>query len=178
MTERDDALRALHIGVGTVSPEHAASEGYAKAIKAVQDVTKRQGHVMSEALDNNARLWEEYKRLKNIETHMETVKRENARLRVRDRELTQAMETLQACGGDRYKVLYEDARRTLNLYLSDALDEAELEERVKKLDNQKAVLDQDGVAKAKLPDRGAIDAHMAREGLGADGEDIADLGDL
>lgn len=178
MSERDEALKALHIGVGTVSPEHAASEGYAKAIKAVQDVTKRQGHVMSEALDNNARLWEEYKRLKHIEGRCNALERENAHLKKRDKELAEAFEKLQAAGGDRYKVLYEDARKTLNLYLSDALDEAELEERVRKLDNQRAVLDADGVAKARVPDRSAIDAHMAAAGLDSVGEDIADLGDL
>lgn len=177
MTDREETLRALHVSVGTVDPAHAASEGYAKAIRAVQDVTRRQGHAMSEALDNNARLWEEYKRLKNIERRCTELERDNQRLRTRDRELTEAFERLAANGGDRYKALYEDARKTLNLYLADAIDEAELEQRRDGLDRQRAALDADGVAKAHVPDRDAIDAHMASAGVSLD-ERVADLGDL
>ncbi len=178
MTDREEIMRALHVSVGTVDPAHAASEGYAKAIRAVQDVTKRQGHVMSEALDNNARLWEEYKRLKGIEGQCKALERENERLRTRDKELTKAFEDLAAQGGDRYKLLYEQTRKTLNLYLSDALDEGELEERVKSMKAQGEILDAQGVPKAMVPDRGAIDDHMAAAGVSLDGEQIADLGDL
>lgn len=178
MTDRDEILRALHTSVGTVDPAHAASEGYARAIRAVQDVTKRQGHVMTEALDNNARLWEEYKRLKGIEGRCTALERENQRLRTRDAELTKAFEDLAANGGDRYKTLYEQSRKTLNLYLSDALDEGELEARVAAMETQRKQLDAHGVAKAHVPDRAAIDAHMSAAGLGGDGEQIADVGDL
>jgi len=177
MTDREEAIRALHASVGTVDPLHAASENYGRAVRKVQDLAKQQGHVMSEALDNNARLWEEYKRLKGIERRCAALEQENQRLRTRDRELNEAFERLAANGGDRYKALYEDARKTLNLYLSDALDEAELEARAKGLDAQRSVLDGDGVAKARVPDRGAIDAHMESAGIGLD-ELEADLGDL
>jgi predicted transcriptional regulator len=166
MTTREDAIQALHTSVGTVDPAHAASEGYGKAIRAVQDVTKRQGIAMSAALDNNARLWEEYKRLKNIEKRCAALERENQRLIARDKELTEAFEKLAENGGDKYKTLYENTRKTLNLYLADAIDEAELEERRKGLDEQASRLDADGVAKAHVPDGGAIEEYATQQGLG------------
>ncbi len=163
--ERDRALQALHTSVGTASPAHDASEKYAAGIRAVQQVTRRQGIAMSEALDNNARLWEEYKRLKNIEARALQAERQNAELRKRNTELTEAFDKLQATGGDKYRLLYEETRKTLNLYLADAIDEEELARRRAGLDDQRATLDADGVSKVPLPDRAAVDEHIALAGL-------------
>jgi hypothetical protein len=163
--ERDRALQALHTSVGTASPAHDASEKYAAAIRAVQQVTRRQGIAMSEALDNNARLWEEYKRLKHIEGRALQAERRAAELERRNRELTEAYEALAAGGGDRYKALYDSCRKALDLYLHDAIDEDELDQRRQGLDAQRAQLDADGVSKVPLPDRAAVDEHIAAAGL-------------
>jgi hypothetical protein len=168
MSERDEALKALHVSVGTVDPLHAASEGYAGAIREVQKITRAQGHVMSEALDNNARLWEDRKR---ILAENSALKHSNEQLTKRcarmERELSERKEAhaaLEVAGGDRYKALYEQSRKTLNMYLSDALDEDQLAERQRAMDTQRRALDNQGLPQAHVPDGGAIEEYIADAG--------------
>lgn len=169
MADREDAIRALHTSVGTVDPAHAASEGYASAVEEVRKTMRQQGHVMSEALDNNARLWEDRKRLQAENRHLTSSNRDlaaqNRRMLDEIEALKGAYAKLEAQGGDRYKTLYDESRRTINLYLSDALDEDQLRQRRDAMQAQKRQLDAEGLPKAHVPDRAAVDEHIVAQGL-------------
>lgn len=174
MTERDDALAGLRASIGGIDPVLDASADYANAIREVQKTTRQQGHVMSLALDNNAALWELKKKL---EAENRVLKNEVAGLRAhlaaKDRrleEMQRATEKLDASGGDKWRALYEDARRTLTLYTSDAFDLPELEKRMATMKDQHDALKAQGIVAPPLPDRGVIDRHMAAAGLDERGE--------
>lgn len=172
--ERDDAIAALKQSIGGIDPVLDASDAYARGIREVQKTTHAQGQVMSAALENNATLWElkkkleaENKQLKGANSCLESNNRE---LRRELQESRDAYAKLEASGGDKWKALAEQYKKTLTLYTSDALDLPELEDRLAKMKEQGRLLDAQGAKAPPLPDRAVIDRHMAEQGLDERGE--------
>lgn len=169
MTERDKMVAELRQQMGGIDPVLDAAEGYGKGIRAVQKMAAEQGGVMSAALENNAMLWELKKRL---EADNRTLKGQVSSLTARterlERELAESREAfqrLQDSGGDKYLALYEQMRKTLTLWNSDALDSEDLKERLDAMQKQKAQLLADGATIPPLPSRDVIDEHIADQGL-------------
>lgn len=174
MSERDEALAGLRASIGGIDPTLDASAGYADAIREVQKTVRTQGQMASLALENNAALWELKKKL---ERENRELKGENSSLRAKVAGLerllqqnTDAYAKLEASGGDKWRALYEECRKTLTLYTSDAMDLPELEERLLSMKEQHEALKAQGIVAPPLPDRAAIDAHMAEQGLDERGE--------
>lgn len=174
MSERDEALAGLRQSIGGIDPVLDASASYAGAIKEVQKVTHAQGQVMSAALENNAALWELKKKLerdnKSLAGQVHTLTFDKRKLQRELEEIREAYAKLEASDGDKWRTLYEECRKTLTLYTSDALDLPELEERLAKMKEQNRLLEAQGVKAPPLPDRAVIDRHMAEQGLDERGE--------
>ncbi len=169
MTERDDMIAELRASIGGIDPALDAAAGYAGAIREVQKTVREQGQVTSAALDNNARLWEERKQLRAENSELKgKVASLVGSVRQLERSLAEsraAYAALEAAGGDKWKALYEQCRKTLTLWTSDALDHDQLVERLEAMKRQGEELTRDGVAPAPVPDGEAIEAHMQDNGL-------------
>jgi predicted RNase H-like nuclease (RuvC/YqgF family) len=172
--ERDNAIAALKHSIGGIDPVLDASVAYANGIREVQKTTHAQGQVMSAALENNAALWELKKKLERDKKSLAgQVHVLSHNVRKLERELAESREAhakLAANGGDKWRTLYEECRKTLTLYTSDAMDLPELEERLAKMKEQNRELAAQGVKAPPLPDRAVIDRHMAEQGLDERGE--------
>lgn len=169
MSERDKMLSEFRQGIGGIDPVLQQAEDYGRGMKAVGKVVKSQGQVMSATLDNNARLWEERKQLKADRLDA-IAERDSARARLkiveRERdEAREAFEKLSAAGGDTWKALYDQAKKTLTSYLYDQLDNEQLAEKLEAMKAQQAELEADGVPKVPLPSAEAVAEHIEREGV-------------
>lgn len=164
---RRHGVSELRQSIGGIDPVLDQAENYGRGVRAIQKIVHSQGQVMSSTLQNNAMLWEERKHLKA----------ENLALKGENRSLRTALEqseqrnsalqkTIEEGGGDRYLALYEQARKTMTLYISDALDEEQLKEKLTAMEDQKRALLADGVELPSLPSREAVDEVIAEQGLG------------
>lgn len=167
--ERDKMLGELRQGIGGIDPVLEQAADYGRGMKAVQKLVKSQGQVMSETLSNNAMLWEERKLLRRENAEL---KKDNADLKGmcsaytrENAELKEAIEKLEAAGGDRWRALYESARTTLVASLHDQLDADELANRLGAMKRQNEQLLAEGVAPVPLPSAVAVAEHIEREGV-------------
>lgn len=132
--ERDKALGELRQQIGGIDPALDQAAGYVGAIEATRDLARRQGHVMSAALENNHTLYHTNKALKNaLEAAQNTSRFEQVRAMRLETQLAAAQAyaaKLEAAGGDKYKALYEEARRVMLLSLHDALSPEQLQQRL------------------------------------------------
>lgn len=155
MSDREEALGALRASAGGIDPVLDQAEGYARAVKEVQKLTRTQGQVMSATLENNAMLWEERKQLRaqnrELLAQNARISQANEQIGLRNAELQKTLEQYQSAGGDHYKVLYEQARATLTNFLSDALDQDQLGARLAEMQAQQLELEADGVGRPKAP---------------------------
>jgi predicted nuclease with TOPRIM domain len=169
MNDREKMLGEFHAGVGGIDPQLDKAAEYAGAIKAVGKVVKSQGQVMSQTLSNNAMLWEERKALRAenalLKSQMAVLVGERRDLERKVAELTEAVEKFEASGGDRWRALYESARKTLVGYLHDQLDEEQLKERLGDMKRQNEQLLAEGVKPVPLPSAEAVAEHIEREGV-------------
>jgi hypothetical protein len=168
VTDRDKLIGEFRQVVGDIDPVLQRAEDYGRGMKAVGRLVKSQGAVMSETLSNNAMLWEERKGLRLALKDLQGQNREllevNLKLSRKVAELTEAIAKLEASGGDRWRALYEDARRTLVATLHDQLDEESLKERLGAMKRQNEQLLAEGVKPVPLPDGTAIAEHAANVG--------------
>lgn len=136
--ERDKALGEFRQQIGGIDPVLDQAADYGRAIKATQDLARRQGQVMSEALSNNHLLYHTNKALKE---QLTAATREASAARHRVAQLEQQLAAaqeyaakLEAAGGDRFQALYEQCRTVLLQSLHDTLQPDELKD---KLDDMK-----------------------------------------
>lgn len=166
MSERDKMLSEFHQGLAGIDPVLDRAADYGRGMKAVQGIVHNQGQVMSEALKNSAMLWEERKVLKaqnnELKAGNESLRRINEQLVQRNAELEK---TIAESGGDRYRALYEAARRTLEQNLHDLLSPEQLRDKLDELKRQQAELIADGVPLPTTPSREAVDEHAIEHGL-------------
>lgn len=167
--ERDRMLGELRQGIGGIDPVLQQAEDYGRGMKAVQKVVRSQGQVMSETLSNNAMLWEERKLLRRENAELkglvDDLNRMVANLSRTLEERNEALDKLEAAGGDRWRALYEDARRTLVANLHDQLDADELKERLGAMKRQNEQLLAEGATLVPLPSAAAVEEHIDREGV-------------
>lgn len=167
--ERDKMLGEFRQGLQGIDPVLQQAEDYGRGMKAVQKVVRSQGQVMSETLSNNAMLWEERKLLRMQVKDLQGQNRElldsNLALSRKVAELTEAIEKLEAAGGDRWRALYESARKTLVANLHDQLDADQLKDRLDAMKAQNEQLLSEGVAPVPLPSAAAVAEHIEREGV-------------
>lgn len=145
MTDREKSLAEFRQGIGGIDPMLDQAEGYGRAIRATQKVVRSQGQVMSAALENNFQLYHTNKKLvaqnrgltaevKHLERRLELADKENARL-------AEYIQRLETGGGDKFKALYEDCRKTLQAFLFDLVDPDKLRERLQDMDEQRKELE-------------------------------------
>lgn len=130
MSERDKLLTEFRQGVGGIDPALDQAASYVGAIDATRQLARRQGQVMSEALANNHTLYHTNKELKKA---LDSAERAASYARARAAQLEQQLAAsqayaakLEAAGGDRFRALYEDARKVLVLSLHDTLSPDDL----------------------------------------------------
>jgi hypothetical protein len=134
MNDRDRSLTELRQGIGGIDPVLDQAANYGKGVRAVQKVMHEQGQVMSAALSNNHALYHTNKklvgRLREIDAENASLIRRVNLLADENLQLSHYVAKLEAGGGDRFRPLYEQAQRTLNAYLFDALTQDELRARL------------------------------------------------
>jgi hypothetical protein len=149
MTDRDTMMGAFRQGVGGIDPILDQAANYTKGVRAVQQVMRQQGEVMSATLSNNHLLYHTNKkltaRLRELEDENESLLRRLDILSQQNTAQAEYIDKLESNGSDRFRALYEDSRRTLELYLTDALTQDQLRQR---LGDMKAQADE----LAKMPD--------------------------
>lgn len=142
MTERDELLAEMRASSGGIDPVLDQAADYARGVKAVQQVVRSQGQVMSAALRNNEALYYTNKtlvqRCRELDTENRALRQHAANL---EQRLAELQHTLDDSGGDRYKALYEEARRALSAQMYDALDENELAAHLARIKQQAAEID-------------------------------------
>ena len=138
--ERDKAIGELRQQVGGIDPVLDQAASYGRAINETRKLARAQGQVMSAALENNHTLYHTNKELKRRLDEAERTARsasENAAaLRARLGAAYAYATALEACGGDKFRPLYERARETLQRHLFDTLTPDELGERLADMKRQ------------------------------------------
>jgi hypothetical protein len=145
MNDRDRVLSEFRMGVEGIDPVLDQAANYGKGVRAVQRVMQEQGQVMSAALSNNHALYHTNKklvgRLREIDAENASLIRRVSILSDENLQLSHYVAKLEACGGDRYRPLYEQAQRTLNAYLFEALEQEELRAKLAAMKAQAAEID-------------------------------------
>lgn len=140
MSERDEALAAIRVAAGGIDPVIDQAQDYARGVLAVQRVVRQQGQVLSLALQNNHVLYHTNKSLVTAKRELEAVERTlNGTIEsLRGQLEAQArhIERLEASGGDKWRLLYEDAKRTIDSWVGDNLDFEGLKAAQKRLAEQ------------------------------------------
>lgn len=134
MTDREKSLAEFRQGIGGIDPMLDQAESYGRAIREVQGVMRQQGHVASAALQNNFMLYHTNKKLvaenRELKEANKSLGQANDALHAQNERQKEYIIRLESSGGDKYKALYEDARRTLQSFLHDLLTPEQLKERL------------------------------------------------
>jgi hypothetical protein len=134
MSDREKSLAEFRQGIGGIDPMLDQAESYGRAIREVQGVMRQQGHVASAALQNNFMLYHTNKKLvaenRELRETNEILGQANDALHAQNERQREYIIRLESSGGDKYKSLYEDARKTLLSFLHDALTPEQLKERL------------------------------------------------
>lgn len=144
MSDRDKMLGEFRQGIAGIDPVLDRAADYGRGVKAVQQVMRSQGEVMSAALSNNHQLYHDNKKLtarcREIDGQnrglLRTIELKDQRIE----QLSQYVANLETEGGDRYRVLYEQTKRLLESYLYDRLDSEQLSEKLEQMKTQAAEL--------------------------------------
>lgn len=166
MTERDRLLTELRQGIGGIDPVLDQAANYGKGVRAVQQVMHEQGQVMSAALTNNHALYHTNKKLvarcRELDADNASLNRRFEIISARNAALGQYIGKLESGGSDRFRVLYEETRRTLELYLTDALTQDQLRKRL-------------GDMKAQAEEIEAMPDKATEEEINAQPDDMEDV---
>jgi GTP1/Obg family GTP-binding protein len=145
MSDRDKMLSEFRQGIGGIDPMLDQAESYGRAIRETQGLMRQQGQVMSATLQNNHTLYHTNKKLvaenRDLHASNKSLCQANDALHAQNERQREYIQRLESSGSDKFKPLYEDARKTLLSFLHDALSPDQLRERLKAMDEQRKELE-------------------------------------
>lgn len=175
MSERDEALAAIRVAAGGIDPVIDQAQDYAKGVIAIQKIVRQQGQVLSLALQNNHTLYHTNKDLVQAKRELEAVEQGlNQQIRTLQGQISALQEhvhKLEEAGGDKWKPLYLDARKTIEAWLFGEHDVDSLAAQLEALKGQQKELEETPETLSQLeilrkdnPDVKADDPELRRPG--------------
>lgn len=149
MTDRDEGLARIRAEAGGIDPQIDQALNYGKGVRAVQQVVRQQGHVMSAALANNEQLYHTNKKLtaelKEARRRVEALTRQCQHFEVKVAELESEAALFTAANAETVELVGTRAANeqlrahnaflveTLQAYLYAELDQDGLREKLESL---------------------------------------------